>query len=204
MVFDFGPRDEDYLWRRAGLTDPAGNLIFLYVAGRNRRFPPWRIARLAAITPLDIDTFAHDLAASGRAPSTVANILAPLRALLADAYRKGLIRSNPAAGMRLPTGPRANAPGRDKALTADQLRAVIEATPESWKLFVRFLAHTGLRIGECVALTWADIDLGKKHVHVSRRIYRGQVDTPKSRYGTASSRSPMGSPRSCSEPAAPR
>lgn len=43
LVFDFAPRDETWLWRRAGLTDPAGNRIFLYTAGRNHRFPPWRI-----------------------------------------------------------------------------------------------------------------------------------------------------------------
>jgi len=43
VVFDFAPRDETYLWRRAGTTDPAGNLIILYNAGSNQRFPPWRI-----------------------------------------------------------------------------------------------------------------------------------------------------------------
>jgi hydroxymethylpyrimidine/phosphomethylpyrimidine kinase len=43
LIFDFAPQDETYLWRRAGLTDPAGNRIFLYTAGRNHRFPPWRI-----------------------------------------------------------------------------------------------------------------------------------------------------------------
>jgi hydroxymethylpyrimidine/phosphomethylpyrimidine kinase len=43
LSLDFGPQDESYLWRRAGLTDPAGNRIFLYHAGPNHRFPPWRI-----------------------------------------------------------------------------------------------------------------------------------------------------------------
>lgn len=43
LVFDFAPRDEDYLWRRAGVTDPTGNRLFLYHAGVNQRFPPWRI-----------------------------------------------------------------------------------------------------------------------------------------------------------------
>ncbi len=32
-----------YLWREADITDPSGNLIRLYQAGENRRFPPWRI-----------------------------------------------------------------------------------------------------------------------------------------------------------------
>lgn len=43
LRFDFPPRDEPYLWRRAGITDPAGNRIFLFHAGLNHRYPPWRI-----------------------------------------------------------------------------------------------------------------------------------------------------------------
>lgn len=43
VLFDFAPRDETYLWRRAGVTDPAGNRIFLFHAGPNHRYPPWRI-----------------------------------------------------------------------------------------------------------------------------------------------------------------
>lgn len=36
--------DKDWLWREAYLRDPAGNLLCIYHAGENRRFPPWRIA----------------------------------------------------------------------------------------------------------------------------------------------------------------
>ena len=43
VVFDYPPRDEDYLWRCARATDPAGNRILLYHAGINQRFPPWRL-----------------------------------------------------------------------------------------------------------------------------------------------------------------
>jgi hydroxymethylpyrimidine/phosphomethylpyrimidine kinase len=38
-----GPTDEPWLWREARLADPAGNAICIYRAGKNRRFPPWRI-----------------------------------------------------------------------------------------------------------------------------------------------------------------
>ena len=34
---------QDWGWREARLTDPAGNAICLYQAGENRRFPPWRL-----------------------------------------------------------------------------------------------------------------------------------------------------------------
>lgn len=43
LHFDQAPRDEDWLWREARLTDPAGNRICLYAAGTTRRFPPWRV-----------------------------------------------------------------------------------------------------------------------------------------------------------------
>ena len=43
VVLDYPPRDEDYLWRCTATRDPAGNRIILFHAGRNQRFPPWRI-----------------------------------------------------------------------------------------------------------------------------------------------------------------
>jgi len=42
--FDAPPLDQSWLWREAYLKDPDGNLICLYHAGANRRFPPRRIA----------------------------------------------------------------------------------------------------------------------------------------------------------------
>lgn len=41
--FESMPRDEEWGWREARLTDPAGNRLCLYQAGECRRFPPWRV-----------------------------------------------------------------------------------------------------------------------------------------------------------------
>ncbi|WP_287941768.1 bifunctional hydroxymethylpyrimidine kinase/phosphomethylpyrimidine kinase [Sphingopyxis sp.] len=43
LRFDQMPRDEEWGWREARLTDPAGNRLCLYQAGEYRRYPPWRI-----------------------------------------------------------------------------------------------------------------------------------------------------------------
>jgi integrase len=43
--------------------------------------------------------------------------------------------------------------------------------------------QTGLRIGEAIELRWSDVDLGKRTIKVSRRVYRGRVGAPKSRFG---------------------
>jgi catechol 2,3-dioxygenase-like lactoylglutathione lyase family enzyme len=43
IVFDYGPRDEPWLWREARLRDSDGNQLCLFWAGVNRLDPPWRI-----------------------------------------------------------------------------------------------------------------------------------------------------------------
>ena len=43
FVFDQMPQDGDWLWREARLRDPHGNVVCLYSAGENRRYPPWRV-----------------------------------------------------------------------------------------------------------------------------------------------------------------
>jgi hydroxymethylpyrimidine/phosphomethylpyrimidine kinase len=43
LSFETDPADQQWLWREAYLRDPAGNLLCIFHAGDNRRFPPWRI-----------------------------------------------------------------------------------------------------------------------------------------------------------------
>lgn len=43
LVPETPPENKPYLWREADIIDPAGNRIRLFQAGKNRRFPPWRI-----------------------------------------------------------------------------------------------------------------------------------------------------------------
>jgi hydroxymethylpyrimidine/phosphomethylpyrimidine kinase len=41
--FEQMPKDEEWGWREARLSDPAGNRLCLYQAAEYRRYPPWRI-----------------------------------------------------------------------------------------------------------------------------------------------------------------
>jgi catechol 2,3-dioxygenase-like lactoylglutathione lyase family enzyme len=43
IVIDSDPVNQSWLWREARLRDPAGNSIYLYYAGENRKNPPWRL-----------------------------------------------------------------------------------------------------------------------------------------------------------------
>lgn len=138
---------------------------------------------LAAIRPQDVKQYAAQVAARGVARNTVRLAVAPVKALLATAHEEGVIRSNPAAGLRLGRTVAASPVKETHALTEEQVVRVLAEVPESYRLLAEFLAQTGLRISEALALTKADFDFGRRRLSVSRRLYRGQVDAPKSRHG---------------------
>ncbi|MEP2936743.1 MAG: VOC family protein [Gilvibacter sp.] len=43
IAFDSLPEDKTWGWREAHLYDPDGNKLILYKAGKNRKYPPWRL-----------------------------------------------------------------------------------------------------------------------------------------------------------------
>lgn len=163
--------------------------------------------QLAAIEPRTIKAYAAHIAARGVAPGTVRLALAPVRVLLATAFEEGLIRTNPAAGVRVSQQqPVDGADGQQqaKALTETELAGLLDAVRcptcrgledrglarrdgcagcERWEILVRFLAQTGLRISEALALRWSEIDMGRRRVLVRRRLRNGSLAPPKSRYG---------------------
>ncbi len=140
--------------------------------------------RLSEIEPRDVKKFTQELSEKGLSTATVRRVLAPVRALLATAVEEGLIRTNPALGIRLAqTASDPDDEGHVKALSESELSALLAATPDQWRLLFRFLAHTGLRISELVALRWGDLDLDEGWVRIRRRDYRGSIDAPMSRFG---------------------
>ncbi len=140
--------------------------------------------RLAEIEPRDVKRFATHVAARGLSANTVRLALAPVKALFATALEDGLIRSNPTAGVRV-AGATTREADEDKAraLSPDELTVLLDELAEAERLFFRFLAQTGLRIGEAIALRVGDIDLGRRRVQVRRRWYRTSFAPPKSKHG---------------------
>ncbi|MFN8224252.1 MAG: site-specific integrase [Gaiellales bacterium] len=147
-----------------------------------RALPSFGPMKLAEIEPQHIKQWLLHLAEQGLAPASIRNLFAPLRAMLADAAEDGLIRSNPAAGVRIPNTAK-HAEPKAKALTleeVDRLRAQLTGTD---LLLVDTLLMTGMRISELIGLNHGDVDYGACRIHVRRRAYKG-IDAPKSRNGT--------------------
>jgi integrase len=144
--------------------------------------------RLADLGPRDLKRLAAALRAKGLSENSVRLALAPLKAMLADAFEDEVIRRNPAAGVSV-TKPRADIDdGGDeqpkvKALTGDELARLLAEIPERHRLLFELLAVSGLRIGEALALQWRHIDFGRRRLLVRRRWYRGTFAAPKSKFG---------------------
>ena len=129
-----------------------------------------------------VKEYAAELSGRGLEPASVRKLVAPVKCLFADALEEGLIRSNPAAGLRL----RFNGNGDEehdeeevKALTEEELGALLGKLDPRHRFFFRFLAETGLRISEAVEVRHGDVD--GTWLRVDRRFYRGKVRLPKGR-----------------------
>jgi hypothetical protein len=92
--------------------------------------------RLSEVEPRDIKALARRIADQGVSASTVRLQLAPVRACLADAFEEGLIRSNPAAGVRIVGEDQEQEQESEvRALTDKQLAALLAELPDEWGRF---------------------------------------------------------------------
>jgi integrase len=108
-------------------------------------------------------------------PHTVNNHLTVLRALLNLAARWDLIA-------RVPSFQMVKEDVRDpEYLTFDETRQLLAAAPPQWQTFLLVAVGTGLRVSELRALHWADVDLERRRIRVSRNLTRAGESSPKSR-----------------------
>jgi len=108
-------------------------------------------------------------------PHTVRHCHALLSAALRDAVDHELIELSPMARVPRPRTP----PARPKHLAAAelaQLLRAVEASGDPRSLAVELMARLGLRRNEALGLTWGDIDLEHRLLHVRFQI--GRVPNP--------------------------
>ncbi len=160
---------------------------------------------LAAITRTDVKQLAFDLLA-GKLPGNPINprtkkpakrragkksrayvkaTLAPLSEMFNHAIEDGhFTGTNPALRVLKRTRGE-EMPDRRRAdfLTSEEAAGLLTAAREHfgrWYPFVLCLLHTGLRIGEAIALQWGDVDQAGGFLAVQRNLVDGKLTTPKS------------------------
>ena len=124
---------------------------------------------LARLTPTDVEHMQARLMAAGRAPRTAKIARLVLSSAIGDAVRDGLVPRNVA---KLARPPRVERP-EQRVLTAPQARALMANTMDdpNGPLYALALA-SGLRQGELLGLTWADLDIDAGQLTVRRSLAR--------------------------------
>jgi integrase len=109
---------------------------------------------------------------------TVKHLRTTLGTILGTAESWGYIDDNPVRKTRMP---RRGLRPEKTVLTRDQLNSLLENLPEPTRSLVWLMVITGVRIGELLALRWRDVDLSTRLVRVTRTLYEGHFDEPKTR-----------------------
>lgn len=109
-------------------------------------------------------------------------------AVFNHAYRMGYISSNPKDKFVMPKKVQEQQDEELKYYTKEELVQLFdyleEDTSLEWISFFRLLAFTGIRKGECLALTWNDIDFINQTLTINKTIatgvnYKQKIQTPK-------------------------
>ena len=150
--------------------------------------------KVVQVLPSDIKKLYSGLSQKGFAKSSIKHVHNLLHPVLEMAVDDDIIRRNPVKSV---WGDYGREPEGKKALTLAQHKRLMEFVESDtmYKCYCPMLTimlGTGVRCGELVGLTWDDVDMGKKEIHIRRTLVykdygdglRLHVSTPKTKSGT--------------------
>ncbi len=157
-------------------------VVETYTAGIEKHvLPAIGHVPVADLTPGHVRRLIDDLLTAGVNPKTVRNAVGVLRSVLAQLVSESVLPANAASIQRGWIPIRQSDP---KSLTKTQLHDFLEAAKgEPYEVLVHFLAFTGVRLGEAVALRWSEVDLESRTAQIVRSVRLRRENAPKTRFG---------------------
>lgn len=160
-----------------------------------RLLPHLGRARLRALAPEHIQHALGKLLDRGLAARTVRQVHMVLHCSLKQAVLWRLMASNPSDAVKPPRADRKEM----QTLSEDEVQRLLTATAGTrhHSLWV-FLVTTGVRLGEALALRWADIDFVEGRATMRRSLRSFQAERPGAQQGMAAiiAKMPSGPPSS--------
>lgn len=139
--------------------------------------------KLSQLTARSVGEFRDRLRSVGVTVPTARKILATLHSALAYAISQDWVATNAAHGTRV-IGPRDEGSKKIVPPSKNDMRAILDAAGEDFRLLLLFAASTGTRAGEQWAARWCDVDIGNGELHIGRRVDAyGEEGAPKSAAG---------------------
>jgi integrase len=128
----------------------------------NRVYPDLGAWRLSELRRNDLQDFVDRLRAEGLDPSTMRNMLMPLRTIYRRALKRGDVAVNPTLELELP----ASEGKRDRVASPAEAERLLAALDEADRPLWATAFYGGLRMGELRALDWANVDLAAGIIRV--------------------------------------
>lgn len=110
---------------------------------------------IAAVTPRDCQKFYDSLNEKKLAPATMRVEMKTVGSVFNYARRLGLIVTNPVTAVELPERIKQV---KRKTFTSAQVQMLVDAADAEWKTAILLGYYAGLRLLDCVTLTWEAVD----------------------------------------------
>lgn len=132
--------------------------------------PAFGTRRIGTVTPTMVQALYDDLG-TRYAGGTVAHVHKVMRGIFQYAMTDGLIRSDPTERRRVPKDRR----DPPQAFTPDEARRFTDAcASDPYGPILVVMLATGIRLGEALALHWADVDIEGRTARIHRTAQRSE------------------------------
>lgn len=134
--------------------------------------------RLGEIRRVHVQDLVDQMVSDGYSPSSIRNVILPLRSICRRAIDREEIDHNPTSKLSLPVDRRR----KDRVAPPDEVNSLLEVLPFNLRLIWATAIYTGLRRGELQALGWQHVDFDQGTIEVERGWdYQAGFIDPKSR-----------------------
>ncbi|MBI5189909.1 MAG: tyrosine-type recombinase/integrase [Nitrospirae bacterium] len=171
----FGQYAEGWLTENAPPALKPSTYSDYYSTFKKHLLPAFSEMHMDEIAEKDLKLFRARL--KGLSPKRINNIFVPLKTLLREAHRRGVIDHNPSEHVR----PLKVGKADIQPFSVQEVRQLTGILTWYWSRFVSVAVYTGMRTGELLALKWSDVDLENNQIHVKRSVTRGVVGLPKTK-----------------------
>jgi integrase len=112
---------------------------------------------LTALTSRDVQGFVNARMKANLAPRTLLLDVKIIRTALNAARRQGIIPTNPAEAVELPS---VDGTGVERGtFSPSEISMLVEAADNEWKSLILMAYFTGARLSDCCRMEWANVDL---------------------------------------------
>ena len=127
-----------------------------------------KLSRWAEVKPHHIKTYASQIFIEGLGAKSIQRRLSAIRSFMNYLLREGMIKNNPAEGVKTPKAPK-KLPGILDIEQINQLLNIQETDPVSLrdKAIMELIYSSGLRLSEIVGLNPIDLNLSDKSLTVT-------------------------------------